>query len=101
MTVDLTNVDIRGAYSKHLNLGRKKANTHGGEFCTSCPWCGTGNDRFCVWPYRLEAEGNPTTHWCRVCKESGDVISFIEYAENLSFPEACRALNIELNGVAP
>jgi len=98
MAVDLSNVDIRGAYSKHLDLGRKQANTHGGEFWTCCPWCGTGDDRFHVWPYRVEAEDNPTTHWCRICGSNGDIVSFIEYVENRDFIDACGVLNIDLNG---
>lgn len=94
MPIDLANVDVYGAYSKHLNLGKKRANTHGGEYWTSCPFCGTGTDRFHVWPFRDREDG--PTYWCRVCGACGDVIAFIEHVERLDFIEACESLNIHL-----
>jgi DNA primase len=91
--IDTSGTDVYGAFSKHLNMGKKQATTHGGEYWTHCPFCGTGNDRFHVWPYRFD--GGPQ-YWCRVCGKFGDVINFIEHTENMSFPEACQLLNIEL-----
>lgn len=98
MTVDLTNVDVYGAYSKHLDLGRKRASTYGGTYWTACPFCGEGTDRFHVWPYRDREDG--PTHWCRVCGTCGDVIAFIERIERLDFLEACEVLNIDLGAPA-
>jgi len=91
--VNISNVDVYGAYSKHLSLGKKQASSYGGTYWTPCPMCG-GKDRFCVWPYRDREDG--PTHWCRQCGTSGDVISFIEYVEGLDFIEACESLGIVL-----
>lgn len=91
--IDTSSADVYGAFSKHLNMGKKQANTHGGEYWTYCPFCGTGNDRFHVWPFRFD--GGPQ-YWCRVCGKHGDVISFVEHVESVAFVEACQLLNIEL-----
>ena len=91
--IDTSGADVYGAFSKHLNMGKKQATTHGGEYWTYCPFCGTGNDRFHVWPYRFD--GGPQ-YWCRVCGRSGDVIDFLEQIEGFTFLEACEYLNITL-----
>lgn len=57
-----------------------------------CPWCG-GDDRFVVTP----EGGNhgKGLYWCRKCNASGDVIRLLEETRDMSYPEACEALNIE------
>lgn len=96
MALDYTNVDVYGAFSRHLNMGKKQANTHGGEYWTYCPFCGAGDDRFHVWPYRSQEEGNNTHYWCRVCGRTGDAVDFVEQVEGLDFIAVCEALNIDL-----
>lgn len=93
MPVDYSNVDIYGAFSKHLNMGKKKANTHNGEWASYCPFCGGGEDRFLMWPYR---DDKTIHYWCRVCGQFGDILNFIEQVEGLPFVEACKVLNIAL-----
>lgn len=51
------------------------------EYKGACPFCKTGDDRFCVWP----KQGR---YWCRICGKSGDDIQFIRDYKHLSFVEA-------------
>jgi hypothetical protein len=48
---------------------RRKAACHGGEYCSPCPFCKEGDDRFLIWPQRHnkngEYQGGRFT--CRVC----------------------------------
>lgn len=79
---------------------RHQAATHGGEWASPCPLCG-GRDRFRIWP---DQEGGPAcaqsgvrgTWYCRRCGKGGDALQFLMDVERLSFPEACRALRLEL-----
>lgn len=74
---------------------RKIANNrlNGIEYCGACPYCGTGIDRFHVFP---EA---PKPHWfCRVCDKSGDAIDILRHFKNLPFVEACQELGIKTDG---
>ena len=81
--------------AKHLDPApRKVAGTHGGEWHGPCPVCG-GKDRFHFWPER-PSTGNctvPGVWGCRVCDKSGDAISFVMFAEGLSFKDACKRLD--------
>jgi len=64
--------------------------THGGEFHSPCPRCG-GKDRFMIWPNRgKEGMG---AYYCRRCEVSGDAIQFLREFQNLTYKEACLALN--------
>jgi hypothetical protein len=73
-----------------------KARTHGGEWCGPCPLCkrdgnGGGNDRLLVWPQRpLDGQGHKDdpVFWCRRCGRSGDLPQFIQFALDVSYPEA-------------
>ncbi len=89
-------IDVYGAFSRRLNLGRRAARTHGGEYQTRCPFCG-GKDRFCCWPDRHQVEESAIHYWCRGCGAHGDVVKFIQEVEGLSFADACAALNISLD----
>ena len=70
---------------------KKAASTKGGEYHSACPGCG-GNDRFHVWPQQNDGSGS---YWCRGCGKSGDNIQFLIDFEGLTYPEACRQLEIE------
>lgn len=91
--VDISHVDIKGTFEKYLNLGKRRAKTHGGEYWTPCPFCRAGDDRFHVWPDR---DDSSTVYWCRQCNESGDIIDFVQYVESINFREACDLLNVKL-----
>lgn len=80
--------------AKEINLNPKRvANTHGGEYKTSCPGCNEGCDRFCIWP----KEGINGKYWCRICGRSGDSIQFCRDFLGLTYLEACRKLNQQPN----
>jgi DNA primase len=77
---------------------KKKASTHGGEYCSPCPFCKEGDDRFLIWPNRLNGNGSYTggrfdCH--RHCGKKGDAITFIRELYGLSYKEACERLKIE------
>jgi DNA polymerase I-like protein with 3'-5' exonuclease and polymerase domains len=67
----------------------KVANTKGGEYACSCPWCG-GDDRFRIWP--KQGSGR---FWCRQCKKSGDRITYLMDYRKESYPNACALLGIK------
>jgi len=57
---------------------RAAARTNGGEYKTSCPYCG-GKDRAAIWP---KHEHGPRG-WCRVCNRSFDGIDLYMVMHNL------------------
>lgn len=65
----------------------------GPEYDGPCPFCGVGDDRFNVWPQHHIGRGR---FWCRICKKSGDAISYLRY-QGLSFQEAKRAIGFVSN----
>lgn len=77
--------------SKSIEV-KKAGSTHGGEWCGPCPGCG-GDDRFRVWPEQNAGAGS---FWCRGCGKAGDRVTFLMEFEGKTYPEACRALDIEL-----
>lgn len=66
-----------------------KATTDGGEYSSSCPWCG-GTDRFLCWP----KEKNGGKWWCRQCGRSGDLIQYLRDFRGMTYREACRFLKL-------
>lgn len=70
---------------------KKIANTRGGEYAGSCPFCG-GSDRFRVW-----VEDN--TWSCRQCVgydlQPQDAITYVQRRDNCTFLEACQKLGIK------
>lgn len=76
---------------------KKKASTQGGEYCSPCPFCKEGNDRFLIWPNRLNKNGEYRggRFTCRVCGKYGDAITFLRELHGLSYKEACAKLKIE------
>ena len=75
---------------KGIDPGRRLSSTNGGEYHMPCPRCG-GRDRFCAWPEQGEGGG----WWCRNCEKGGDLVEFLRWCDDLSFPEACQRLGIE------
>ena len=79
-------------------ISSKKASTaKGGEYHSACPGCGDftkpDSDRFHVW---LEQNKGQGSYWCRMCKKAGDAIQFLRDFDGMSYPEACKALDVEL-----
>lgn len=75
---------------------RRKAACHGGEYCSPCPFCKEGDDRFLIWPQRHnkngEYQGGRFT--CRVCDKHGDAITFLREIYGIGYREACIKLNV-------
>lgn len=77
----------------HAPMKRIAANS-GGEYAGACPFCG-GEDRFRVWPeHPSGAKGG--RFWCRGCGRQGDGIQFLRDVEGMGYPEACRALGLDV-----
>lgn len=73
---------------------KKKANTNGGEYSSSCPACG-GQDRFIIWP--KEARKNCTgSYWCRNCGAKGDAIEFCVQFLGMSYQDALSLAGVSL-----
>jgi len=68
---------------------KKTANTDGGEYSGSCPWCG-GTDRFNAWPEKKK-------YWCRVCGKKGDEIQYLRDKRNMTYDEACAFVGKEIS----
>ena len=87
-------VDILAVAQRYSDVSSKQvATTHGGEHWGSCPLCGTGRNRFHVWPNRPREDG--PAWWCRQCNESGDIIKLVQLCEGVSFRMALEILEIE------
>lgn len=76
----------------------------GGEYCSPCPVCG-GDDRFRSWPSQdggpiAQKSGISGTWWCRHCDKVGDAIGLLEFADGLTFLNACKELRIEAKSSA-
>lgn len=71
---------------------KKAASTGGGEYWSACPGCG-GHDRFHVWPDQNSGMGS---YWCRQCEKHGDNIQFLMDFDKKTYPEACRALDVDI-----
>lgn len=87
---DLSRVDIKWLIERDVAL-RYIAQTNGGEFAGPCPFCGTGDDRFRVWPDHPDGRGR---YWCRVCNRMGDAIDYLCERDQLTFPEALEELRL-------
>lgn len=72
---------------------KRKAACHGGEYCSPCPFCKAGDDRFFIQPYRQGWTGGKFQ--CRVCGKCGDAIAFLRQFYGMSYQEACARLRIE------
>lgn len=76
---------------------KRKAATHGGEYCSPCPFCKDGDDRFLLWPKRHNKNGEYQggRFSCRVCGRYGDAITFLRQLYGLTYWDACARLRIE------
>lgn len=74
-----------------------KASTNGGEYCSPCPFCKDGMDRFLLWPKRDNKSGGfkGGRYACRVCGVYGDAIGLLMKLQGLSYREACAKLNVQ------
>ena len=72
---------------------KRKASTHGGEYCSPCPKCG-GDDRFILWPHKenSKVEGS---YWCRICGINGDTIQFCRDFLSLDYTSALERCGVE------
>jgi hypothetical protein len=66
----------------------KKGNS---QYGAPCPWCGTGEDRLVVRIHEIRKYGIGT-FWCRICKQSGDVVSYVQKIFNVNFKSALEVL---------
>lgn len=82
---------------------KRVSSRQGGEYHSPCPLCG-GNDRFAVFP---EQEGGElcqkhnlkgTWSCVRGCGKGGDLLSWMQEIEGMTFRAACEALGIEREG---
>ncbi len=76
---------------------KKKGSTHGGEYCSPCPYCQDGDDRFVAWPDLVNKNGNYMggRFWCRVCNKGGDAIILLRDLQGLTYPQACEKLKVD------
>lgn len=63
------------------------AKRDGGEYAGPCPFCGTGEDRFRIWPY-----GAKPTYWCRKCDKRGGPVQFLIEFKYITGKEAVEFL---------
>jgi DNA primase len=85
---------------------KRKAACHGGEYCSPCPFCKDGDDRFLTWPERTNKNGEYQggRFSCRICGKYGDAINFLRQLYGMSYRDACAHLRIEpkqRSGAAP
>ncbi len=75
---------------------RRKATCHGGEYCSPCPFCKDGKDRFLIWPncHNKNGEYQGGRYSCRKCGKYGDAITFLRELHGLNYRDACARLKI-------
>lgn len=75
---------------------RRKASCHGGEYCSPCPFCKDGDDRFITWPKRHNTNGEYQggRYRCRKCGKYGNAITFLRDFHGMSYRDACTQLKI-------
>lgn len=99
------NTDILQLLRSRVEPARVKrvSARQGGEYHSPCPLCG-GNDRFAVFPEQEGGElcqkhGLKGTWSCvRGCGKGGDLLSWMQEIEGMTFRAACEALGIEREG---
>ena len=91
--------NIKELLESHGITPYRAGSTNGGEWHSSCPGCGGGedrrgkgaSDRFQIWPHRT----TPGPHYCcRQCGAHGDSIQFLRDFDGKSYREACAILGI-------
>ena len=71
------------------------AGTQGGEYHSPCPSC-SGKDRFRIQPFRKMTKCTGF-YKCRKCDKSGDAIQFCRDFLNMSYNEAVKFLNLDVD----
>jgi len=61
------------------------------EYCSPCPYCNDGTDRFTIWP----DQGKGGQFWCRVCEKKGDAIKLLRDLQGLTYRQACVKLRVD------
>lgn len=90
-------MDIKDLTEEAGYVTKRKAACHGGEYCSSCPFCKDGKDRFLIWPNRSNKNGSYQggRFACRICGKYGDAITFLRELRNIPYKDACALLRIE------
>ncbi len=90
-------MDMKDLIEEASYISKRKAATHGGEYCSPCPFCKDGDDRFLIWPLRHNNNGDYQggRYSCRVCGKYGDAITFLRELHGLGYLEACTRLRLE------
>lgn len=73
-----------GLQPKHV------AATHGGEFQSACPFCGS-DKRLKIWPEQNEHRGS---FRCFGCDSWGDNITWVMKTKNIKYREACEVVGV-------
>ncbi len=89
-------MDIKDLIEEIGYSPRRKAACHGGEYCSPCPFCKEGKDRFLIWPNRRNKNGEYQggSYSCRKCGKYGDAITFLREFQGLNYRDACARLKI-------
>lgn len=89
-------MDIKDLIEEIGYIPRRKASCHGGEYCSPCPFCKDGKDRFLIWPNRHNKNGEYQggRYSCRKCEKYGDAITLIRDLYGLNYRDACSRLKI-------
>ncbi len=89
-------MDIKDLIEEEGYSPRRKASCHGGEYCSPCPFCKDGKDRFLIWPNRHNKNGEYQggRYSCRKCEKYGDAITFLRDSYGLNYRDACSRLEI-------
>jgi len=89
-------MDIKNLIEEIGYSSRRKAACHGGEYCSPCPFCKEGKDRFLIWPNRPNKNGEYQggRYSCRKCGKYGDAITFLRDLYGLHYRDACSRLKI-------
>jgi DNA primase len=98
----VADIDLLNLVQESVRLHRVvKGGAHGEEWHGSCPFCGTGRDRFYV--QTSGGEDGRALWYCRICEEGGDAIKYVMLRDGVSFVEALQtlALPVKSNGRQP
>lgn len=89
-------MDIKDLIEETGYSPRRKAACHGGEYCSPCPFCKDGDDRFIIWPKRHNKNGEYQggRYSCRKCEKYGDAITFLRDLHSLNYRDACIQLKV-------
>lgn len=65
-----------------------------GEYATACPFCTDADkDGFLIWPH--EGRHACGRYWCRQCRQSGDLIDYLQKIQGQTYQQALDVLGID------